>query len=113
MLKSVNRLKKDSDFQVVWRTGTKIKTAHLVGSFLVTNGEEPRFGVIISKKISKLAVKRNRVRRIILAQIAELLRLESKKNIDVVLRVASLPEGDVSRDIRQCVLECFAKLPSA
>lgn len=111
MLKSVNRLKKETDFQSVQRSGTRFKTAHLAGSFLVNNLPEPRVGVVISKKISKLAVRRNRIRRIILAQLAELLRAEKPKHgVDLVLRVTNLPAEDVSLAMRQEVKECFAKL---
>lgn len=113
MLKSVNRLKKDNDFQAVQRSGTKVKTAHLVGSFLVNGLDETRVGVVISKKVNKLAVRRNRVRRVILAEAAELLRQNRPKtSVDIVLRVSSLPDSDESVSIRREVGECFAKLLS-
>src|SRR5689334_17763259 len=70
MLPSRSRLKRDSDFSRVMGAGRK----ELFGPLLVftTPGEATtvRFGVVVSKKVSKKAVERNKIRR----QLAELLR---------------------------------------
>lgn len=56
-------LKKDKDFTRVFKTG-KAHYGRLLGLRAVKNGERHnRLGIIISAKISKKAVIRNRIRR--------------------------------------------------
>ena len=74
MLKKINRLSKRSEFDEVKKTG-KLKQYPLFGWLFLKKGDkEKKFGFIISKKISKKAVDRNRIKRL----MAEILR----KNLD-------------------------------
>ena len=75
MLNKKNRLTKNKDFERVFNKG---KAAHLkeLGVKCIKNDfKEPRFGFLISTKISKSAVKRNKLKR----QLSEIIRLNLEK----------------------------------
>ncbi|SRR5258708_3228166 len=77
MLPKENRLTKKSDFENVRESGRFFPSKNFSISFVKRKeGRDSRFGIIVSKKISKLAVDRNRARRI----IKEIIR----KNIESV-----------------------------
>jgi ribonuclease P protein component len=68
------------------------------------NRREPRIAVVVSKKIYKSAVKRNRIRR----RLYEIIRLEMRPNqpvLDLALivhspEVLTLPSGELQRIVR-------------
>lgn len=110
MLKSVNRLKKDSDFQAAFRTGRRIQGNNLVLYYLPNQTEASRCGVIVSRKISRNAVGRNRIRRVLMAELAESLKTGLlPSSIDLVVRVTVLPSEGVS-ELRSSLKECLKKL---
>lgn len=65
MFPKKNRLSKRSDVLLVLRRGRKIVTS-VCDIYLLRGGlgEEPRVAIVVSKKVSKSAVARNKVRRI-------------------------------------------------
>lgn len=71
------------------RNGQTVRGAHLMLKFTPNAKRQvPRFAVVVSKKIFKSAVKRNRIRR----RIFEILRLSiqpDSPSIDIVLNVYS------------------------
>lgn len=84
MLPKINRIKKKKDFDLIFKKGKNFKTSLLVLK-LVENGLDfNRFGFIISKKVSKKAVVRNKIRR----RVSEIIKNENiifKKPSDFVL----------------------------
>lgn len=62
MLKKQNRITKTRDLQMVYRKGKTLHTPALVIKFL-PNPESLKVGLVVSKKISKKAVERNRIKR--------------------------------------------------
>src|SRR3989344_8680891 len=70
MLTQQNRLKKKTDFDRVFRNGKKIKEGVLVFWWAPNNLKISRFGFIVSKKVSKKAPTRNKIKR----QLRELVR---------------------------------------
>ena len=64
------RLKKNSDFQKVFRRGKKVFSPYITLLYYPSN--ETTFGIAISKKYGK-AVKRNRIKRLIRASFAKSL----------------------------------------
>lgn len=67
-------LKKNSDFRIVYRSGTSAANRYLVLYKFPNKGLGRRFGFSISKKVGK-AVCRNRIRRI----LKEICRLHSER----------------------------------
>lgn len=64
MLKKTNRINKTRDLQKVYRSGKTLHTPALVIKFAPNvKTEKIRTGFVVSKKISKKAVERNRIKR--------------------------------------------------
>ncbi|MFN8673971.1 MAG: ribonuclease P protein component [Candidatus Sericytochromatia bacterium] len=85
MLSKEKRLRKNSDFEKVYHCGKSLSCKILVLYVLKKeNPESIRFGFSISKKISKKAVIRNKIKR----QLASIIRKESlnisDKSLDLV-----------------------------
>lgn len=84
MLPKINRIKKKKDFEEIFKKGASFKNSLLILRVLENNLDSSRFAFIVSLKVSKSAVKRNKVRR----RLSEIIRanfLEIKNGIDVVL----------------------------
>ncbi|MCK9577927.1 ribonuclease P protein component [bacterium] len=64
MLPLKNRLKKKKDFENVFTEGKTAKSRYFFLKTLKTNSIDSRIGFIVSKKVSKKAVERNRVKRL-------------------------------------------------
>ena len=89
MLSKENRLKKKKDFEKLFKEGKSFKEKFLVLKINKNNLSNNRFGFIVSKKISKKAVVRNKIKR----QLREIIRKEIKnyqKGFDVA--VIALPD---------------------
>lgn len=65
MLPKKNRLTSDYDFRMVRRRGKKVRTSLFDLYYLeIKGGALSRFGFVVSTKLDKRAVRRNRVKRI-------------------------------------------------
>jgi len=86
MLPKQNRLKKKKDCDSVIKQGRHNADRFLVLKFKSNSLEQSRIGFVVSKKISKKAVERNRIKRrlreIVKKEISEL-----KNGIDLVFLV--------------------------
>jgi ribonuclease P protein component len=73
MLPRENRLSEEFDFRRLRREGQRSGTPFF-NFFLIPNQKGPaRFGFVVSSRVSKLATRRNRLKRILRAQVEELL----------------------------------------
>ncbi|MDD2753277.1 MAG: ribonuclease P protein component [Candidatus Portnoybacteria bacterium] len=84
MLSRVNRLNKQKDFDGVFGCGKNKQDGFLVLRYIPNSFKYSRFGIVVSAKVAKRAVDRNRLRR----QMSEILRLNQKNikpGFDVVL----------------------------
>jgi ribonuclease P protein component len=108
MLPLKYRLKKKKDIDRVFKEGKGIKEDFLFLKFTSNNLGNSRFAVIVSRKISKRATIRNKIKRKIRAVISQKLP-KIKKGKDCVL--IALP-GLVSRDffeIEEATKKLFEK----
>jgi len=83
MLAKNFRLHKRSDFDQILRSKYKFYSPNLVLKFVKSSSIENAFAVVISTKISKKAVQRNKIRR----QVYEIIRLhfgKIKKSYQIV-----------------------------
>ncbi len=84
MLPEENRLKKDRDFEKVFKEGKGFKEDFLFLKIKKNNLKISRFGFVVSQKISKKAIIRNKIKR----RLSELVKFklkEVKKGIDVLI----------------------------
>jgi ribonuclease P protein component len=82
MLKKENRLKKKKDFERIYKKGRGFKGDSLFLKILENKEELTRIGIVVSKKVSKKAVQRNKIKR----QMREIMRgMNVKKGFDVVI----------------------------
>lgn len=77
MLARKNCLKKKKDFEKVFKGGKSFKESFLFLKYILNSFQENRFGIIVSKKISKKSVIRNKIKRKIKAAILQIM-LENK-----------------------------------
>ena len=66
-----------------------------------------RFGVVISKKVSKLAVKRNLIKRIILDAAKKFVVSENKNKIDVLIIISpvmiKMEKTDIIKELEEAL----------
>ena len=63
MLKKANRINKTRELQKVYRSGKSVHTSALVIKFVAAPRIQAAF--VVSKKVSKKAVERNRIKRVL------------------------------------------------
>ena len=86
MLPKINRLRKEKDFKKLFKKGKSFKNNFLILKVTQNNLKESRFGFIISKKISKKAVLRNKIKRGLRNIIQEKIK-DIREGVDVVVIV--------------------------
>ncbi len=93
MLKKKNRIHLKKDFDRIFKNGYSFYCPELGLKFIDNDLSYLRAAVIVSNKVSKSAVVRNKIKRIIKSYLQERLKndLLSGKNKDVVIIV--LPEA--------------------
>ncbi|PIT90640.1 MAG: ribonuclease P protein component [Candidatus Komeilibacteria bacterium CG10_big_fil_rev_8_21_14_0_10_41_13] len=92
MLSKAHRLTKQTDFSRLARQGRPFYSSLFTTKVKANDLTVSRFGLVISKKISKKAVERNRLKR----QLAELIRLnldDIKPGLDFMILVKAAALG--------------------
>ena len=92
MLSRDSRLKKNKDFELVFKKGKGLKKGFLYFKYIKNNLKTCRFGFVISKKISKKAVVRNKIKRRLRESIKSKIPF-IKESIDGIIIV--LPEEKI------------------
>ncbi|KPJ54678.1 hypothetical protein AMJ47_03885 [Parcubacteria bacterium DG_72] len=86
MLSNTNRLKKEKDFDQVFKKGKGFKEDFLFLKLAKNNLKATRFGFVVSQKVSKKAFLRNKIKRR-LRELAKKKLAKIKKGFDVILIV--------------------------
>jgi ribonuclease P protein component len=63
MLPKENRLKKKKEFEAVFKGGRHIKSQNFFIKYLANGTDKTRIGFVVSKKVGKRAVDRNKAKR--------------------------------------------------
>jgi ribonuclease P protein component len=109
MFKKENRLTKQKDFDNVFKKGRSVFNKILGLKFIANDLNINRFGVIVSNKISKKAVERNKIKR----RIREVLQKEDpilKQGYDVVVIALAEVKDKKYQDLEQILKEKLSKL---
>lgn len=106
MLPKPNRLRNKKDFDKVFKEGRGFKEGLLYLKFRNNNLEISRFGFIVSQKVSKKAVVRNKLKR----RIREIIKgTKIKKGLDVVLITTSGLENKDFPELAETVNKVLTK----
>jgi ribonuclease P protein component len=109
MLPKQNRLRKNKDFENIFKNSKSLRSAFVVFKTTKNNVNLNRFGFVVSCKISKKATIRNKVRRR-LAEIVAALSENMKKGNDVILiAMPGIEKKDFSETKRD-IISAFIKL---
>ncbi len=110
MLKKNNRLTKKKDFERLFQQGQAKYYGNVLGVRIIANQlSYNRFGIIVSKKMCRLAVNRNRLRR----QISTLIRQDLDKlqtGFDVVVLIIAKKTDNNFLLIRNELTEAWKRL---
>jgi ribonuclease P protein component len=110
IIKKTNRISKTRELQNVFRFGKAVHAAALVIKFVKKPKEkQSRTAFIISKKISKKAVVRNKIRRV----MREELRLKLLPNMpigDYIIIIKPAAAKMENEDLRQAVTAAARKV---
>jgi ribonuclease P protein component len=109
MLKKRYRLNKNKDFDRVFQQGASAYAAFLGLKVAANNLPESRFAILVSKKIDKKAVARNKLKR----QIRNILRadyVQKIKGYDVVIVCLPPIAGKDFNEIKEELGFAFRKL---
>lgn len=109
MLAQVYRLTTDEDFARVAKEGLKLSFPFFsLGAFKRKDNETPRFGFVVSTKVSKKAVVRNKVKRALREAIRQNLSY-LKGGYDIVFWVKSKAERAYTDQLMAEVKVALAK----
>ncbi len=86
-LNKKNRLKKKRDFENVFKKGKAVKGSFLFIKYRNNELGVPRFGFVVSAKIAKKAVERNRIRRILSESIRD--KVKNLGGYDIIVFATS------------------------
>lgn len=108
MIKKLNRFHGYGSLKYVYKNGKPIRSRLLtVKSVVNKRRSDPRFSVVVSKKILKSAVGRNRIRR----RVYEIIRHELptiKNNYDVVVIITSQDVRTIEHnELKRTIVKSF------
>lgn len=112
---TLDRLKKRSDFLWAQGNGKKWVAKGLVLMIVPNEGLGRRFGITVTKRLSKKAVDRNRMKRRLRSVACDILPVNARDNMDYVLlarmETATRPYIDLQNDLKWCLkkLEAYKR----
>jgi len=106
MLKKENRIKKKNDFALIFKNGKNLKAGFFILKVLNNNLQLSRLAIIISQKVSKKAVERNRLRRLISSIFEENFK-QLQTGFDFVFLVLPNIKDKDNLEIKAKVVEVF------
>ena len=108
-IEMIDRLKKRSDFLRVGKENDKwiSKILILQKTENKQNADKINFGITVSKKVSKLAVKRNKIRRRLKNAAYEIFSQYAQNNIDFVIiarsNILNADFAEIKKDLKWCL----------
>ena len=109
MLPLKNRLKKIKDFERVFKEGKGLKSSFFYIKFSPNKLKDSRFGIVVSKKISKKATERNNFKRKIRESVKKNFS-EVKEGQDYIIILISPPLENNFETINKNLINVFKKI---
>lgn len=111
MLARQFRLSKEKDFKKIFKFGKFVRAGVFSLKILANNLENNRYGIVISSKVSKKAVERNKLKRQFRAAIRE-LDGQIVRGFDLIIMVFPSALGKEYRFIKSELKESLSTLKS-
>lgn len=108
MLAKINRLKKNKDIQKVFEKGRIFKQDLLILKILPNDLDESRFAFVVSKKFSKKAVARNKIKRKLREAVYSNLK-KIQKGADLIVIASPGLEAKDFKEIKEIISKLFKK----
>lgn len=108
MLAGENRLRKEKDIKTLFAKGKSVFGVLCGIKMRSNNLATTRFAVVVGSKVSKKAVVRNRIRRIIQAELS-LIFPKIKPGFDVMILVRPVAKDAAPVDIRRQLKDVLFK----
>lgn len=108
MLPQINRIKKKKDFEKIFKNSKSFKTNLFIFRIMKNDLQLDRFGFVVSLKISKNAVLRNKIRR----RLSEIIRSESeniKTGMDLVIITLPGIEKKEFSELKEAIRDALVK----
>ena len=108
MLPKINRIRKKKDFEGIFKNSKSFKNNLFIFKVAKNNLDISRFGFVVSKKVSKKAVVRNKIKR----RLVDAIKGEIKKiktGIDIILITLPGIEKKEFSEIKETVREVLNK----
>lgn len=100
MLPLKNRLKKRKDFENIFEKGVTAPNRYFFLKIVQSDNPETRIGFIVSKKVSKKAVERNRVKRLF-REAVQMNLIRIKPSYDLVFIVLNSAKNKTLLEIEK------------
>lgn len=108
MYPALNRLRKTSDIEKLFKNGKSFLTALFSLKLAKNNFKETRFAVVVGTKVHKRAVRRNLIKRRIRAALIELIP-GIKSGFDVVISARTASLDKTAAQIKQELVSAFQR----
>lgn len=108
MLSKINRLRKNKDFDEVFKRGKGFREDFLFLKFLENNLGISHFGFVVSNKVSNKATVRNKIKRALRDSVQKKLP-DIKKGIDVIIVVNNKIDERKTGEIEKIIGKLFLK----
>jgi len=108
MLPKINRIKKKKDFEIVFKNSKSFKNNLFIFRIRENNLGLNRFGFVVSQKISKKAVVRNKIRRRMTEIMEEKIK-DIKNGTDVIIITLPGIEKKKFSELREIINESLIK----
>ncbi len=108
MLASKYRLSKKTDFDRVFKMGRRVMSPYFGLRYLKNDLEHSRISVVVSNKVSKKAVERNRLKRQVRSIIEQSLP-NFKAHYDLIINVMSQALNQDYQVLNQALLKLLTK----
>jgi ribonuclease P protein component len=108
MLPKINRIKKKKDFEVIFKNSKSLRSNLFILKISQNNLGLSRFGFVVSKKISKKAVVRNKIKR----RMSEAIKAQAEKvksGTDLVFVTLSGIEKKEFSEIKEAINNALLK----
>jgi len=102
------RLRKEKDFKNIIKNGRTIGNRFLILKFIENNLNAPRIGFVVSQKVSKSAVIRNKIKRKLRAIIRDEIK-KIKEGYDLIFFSKKGIEGENFKELKESVNLLFKK----